>query len=241
MSDTNHYNPHGQSLLDYQRGDTAAVITVHSEGGQTTDVPVSLFFRTLDMFPLERTAVELCRGRVLDIGAGAGCHSLALQARGLPVVAIDFLPECVEVMRARGVLAAQQADIHTFEAEPFDTLLSMMNGLALVRDLAGLQPFLHNLRRLLKPDGQFLADSVDIRRTGRAQSAAIVQTRERTGRYFGESDLQMEYKGRRGTPFSQLYVDAETLTEHARQAGWTCEVVEQEATGRYLARLTPRE
>ncbi len=240
MRDTSYYNPHGQSLLDYQHGDSAAVITVHSEGGQATEVPVSLFFRPPDMFPLERTAIELCRGRVLDIGAGAGCHSLALQARGLPVVAIDFLADCVAVMRARGVVDAQQADIYTFTAEPFDTLFSMMNGLALVKDLAGLQPFLRNLRRLLNPDGQFLVDSVDLRRTGRAQSAATVQASERAGRYFGESDLQLEYKGQRGAPFSQLYVDVETLTEHARQAGWVCEIVEQEATGRYLARLTPQ-
>ncbi len=240
MTDTNHYNPHGQSLLDYQHGDTAAIITVHSEGAQPTDVPVSLFFRLPDMFPLERTALELCRGRVLDIGAGAGCHSLALQARGLAVVALDFLAECVAVMRARGVLDAQQADIYTFAAEPFDTLFSMMNGLALVQDLPGLQPFLNNLRRLLSPGGQFLVDSVDLRRTGRAQSAATVAARQRDGRYFGESDLQLEYKGRRGTPFSQLYVDAETLTKQARQAGWTCELVEQETTGRYLARLTPQ-
>lgn len=238
MTETNHYNPHGESLLDYQRGDTAAVITVHGDGGQSTDVPVSLFFRDVDTFPLERTAVELCRGRTLDIGAGAGCHTLALQARGLPVVAIDFLPECVEVMRARGVVDARQANIYTFASEPFDTLFSMMNGLALVKDLPGLQPFLNNLRRLLKPGGQFLVDSADLRRTGRAQSAATVAARERDGRYFGESDLQLEYKGRRGTPFSQLCVDAETLMEHAQQAGWTCEIVAQEATGRYLARLT---
>ncbi|MFL6209629.1 MAG: class I SAM-dependent methyltransferase [Pyrinomonadaceae bacterium] len=237
MTDTEHYNPHGQSLLDYQHGDTDAFTTVHSAGGLTTDVPVGLFFRAPDMFPLEQKALELCRGRVLDIGAGAGSHALALQARGLEVVALDFLPECVAVMRERGVREAVQADIHTFAAAPFDTLLSLMNGLALVRDLNGLQPFLASLRRLLKPSGQFLVDSVDLRRTGRPQSAAMVEAATRAGRYFGEADLQLEYKGRRGTPFTQLYVNANTLTEHAQAAGWVCEIVQQEATGRYLARL----
>jgi SAM-dependent methyltransferase len=237
VTDTEHYNPHGQSLVDYQRGDTDAFTTVHSAGGLTTDVPVGLFFRAPDMFPLEQKALELCRGRVLDIGAGAGSHALALQARGLEVIALDFLPECVAVMRARGVKEAVQADIYTFAAAPFDTLLSLMNGLALVRDLNGLQPFFASLRRLLKPGGQFLVDSVDLRRTGRPQSAAMVEAATRAGRYFGEADLQLEYKGRRGTPFTQLYIDADTLAQHAQAAGWACEIVEQEATGRYLARL----
>lgn len=234
---TEHYDPHGESLLDYLDGDMSAVITIHSAGGQRTDVPVSIFFRAPDMFPLEARALELCRGRVLDFGAGAGVHTLALQTRGLEVVALDLLPTCVAVMRRRGVRDARCASIHTFTSEPFDTLLSLMNGLSLVRDLSGLQPFLVNLKRLLKPGGQFLVDSTDLRLTGRPQSAAMVAAAERAGRYFGEADLQLEYKGRRSAPFTQLYVDAATLTTHARAAGWTCEIIEQEATGRYLAKL----
>jgi SAM-dependent methyltransferase len=239
VTSTEHYDPHGQSLLDYQHGDTAAVITIHSAGGQRADMPVSIFFRAADAFPLEAKAIELCRGRTLEIGAGAGMHALALEARGLEVVAIDFLPACVEVMRARGVRNAQQADIHTYEAAPFDTLLALMNGLALVRNLAGLQPFLKRLRQLVKPGGQFLVDSTDLRKTGRPQSAAMVEAATRAGRYFGEADLQLEYKGRRGAPFTQLYVDAVTLMEHARVAGWDCEIIVQEEMGRYLARLEP--
>jgi 2-polyprenyl-3-methyl-5-hydroxy-6-metoxy-1,4-benzoquinol methylase len=236
---TEHYDPHGQSLLDYLHGDTAAVITIHSAGGQRADVPVQIFFRAPDAFPIEAKALELCRGRTLEIGAGSGVHALALEARGLEVVAIDFLPACVEVMRARGVRNAQQADIHIYEAAPFDTLLSLMNGLAMVRDLAGLQPFLTRLRRLVKPDGQFLIDSTDLRKTGRPQSAAMVAAATRAGRYFGEADLQLEYKGHRGAPFTQLYVDADTLMEHAHAAGWDCEIIVQEELGRYLARLLP--
>ena len=78
MTKTEHYEPHGQSLLDYLHGEAQAVITVHSDGGQRTDVPVQLFFREPDHFPLELQAIELCRGRVLDIGAGAGWATLAV-------------------------------------------------------------------------------------------------------------------------------------------------------------------
>ena len=236
---TDHYNPHGVSLLDYLNGDTSTTIAVYGELVERRDVPVQLFFREPADFPaLEKKAIELCRGRVLDIGAGAGCHSLALQDRGLPVCAIDFLPECVEVMKKRGVREAHCANIHTFEAEAFDTLLSLMNGTAVVRDLAGLQPFLRDVRRLLKPDGQFLVDSTDMRQVAAPRIQAYLETKRERGEYFGEMHLQLEYKGRRGAPFTQLYVDPETLSEHATQSGWACEIVEQDESGRYLARLT---
>ncbi len=92
---TDHYDPHGQSLIDYLDGASEAFVTVYDERREPCRVPVSLFFREPDAFPpLERTALDLCRGRVLDIGAGAGCHALALQERGLDVVAIDFLSHC---------------------------------------------------------------------------------------------------------------------------------------------------
>ena len=239
---TDHYNLHGVSLLDYFNGDTSATIAVYGELVPRREVPVNLFFREPADFPmLEKKAIELCRGRVLDIGAGAGCHSLALQDRGLSVMALDFLPECVEVMKGRGVREAHCANIHTFQSAPFDTLLSLMNGTAMVRDIAGLQPFLRDTRRLLKADGQFLVDSTDMRRVAAPGIQAYLEKKRNKGEYFGEMNLQLEYKGRRGAPFTQLYVDAETLSDHASQSGWACEIVEREESGRYLARLTLRE
>ncbi|HEX8652485.1 MAG TPA: class I SAM-dependent methyltransferase [Pyrinomonadaceae bacterium] len=236
---TDHYNLHGVSLLDYLNGETETTIAVYGELVERRDVPVRLFFREPADFPaLEQRALELCRGRVLDIGAGAGCHTLALQERGLTVCAIDFLPECVEVMKKRGVREAHCADIHTFEAEAFDTLFSMMNGMAVVRDLSGLQPFLKEVRRLLKPDGQFLVDSTDMRRVAAPGIQDYLEKKRGRGEYFGEMHLQLEYKGRRGAPFTQLHVDAETLSEHAAQSGWDCQIIEQDESGRYLARLT---
>jgi len=131
---TDHYDPHGQALLDYFHGDTSATIRIH-EYGKQKEVPLSLFFRGWDEFPsLERKAIEMCRGRVLDIGAGTGCHSLVLQERGLFVYAIDFLADCVEIMKKRGVKEAHCGNIHTFDAEPFDTLLCLMNGIAVVEN-----------------------------------------------------------------------------------------------------------
>ena len=236
---TEHYNPHGQSLIDYLDGETDVVITVHDERREPSKVPVGLFFRGPEQFPtLETAALDMCRGRVLDIGAGAGCHALVLQARGLDVVAIDFLPECVEVCRRRGVRDARVADIHVFDGGPYDTLLGLMNGLAVVPRLEGLRPFLERVRTLVAAGGRFVVDSCDLRAASRVRGDPPPETLVDNGRYFGEKTLQLEYKGRRGSVFTQLYVDPDTLIDHAGAAGWSCEIVEQDETGRYLARLS---
>ena len=233
------WKPHGAALLDYFKGDTSAAVVVHGDDGETETVPIRVFFRgPADFSALEEAALDLCRGRVLDAGAGSGCHSLVLQEQGLPVCAIDIAPEAVEVMRKRGVHDARCADVFSFEAEPFDTLLLMMNGIGVVGDLAGLDRFLVEVGRLLKPDGQILLDSYDPGWTEDPGKAVPAAAGARPNRYGGEMRFQLEYKGAMGPSLEWLFVDSATLADRARRAGWSCEVIWQEEEGHYLARLT---
>jgi SAM-dependent methyltransferase len=240
------WSPHGQALLDYFRGDHSVAVLVCEEGGETEVVPVSVFFRGPSEFSaLEDAALDLCRGRVLDAGAGTGCHALVLQELGLSVCAIDVAPEAVEIMRRRGVRDARCADLFQFREGPFETILMMMNGIGVVGTLAGLDRFLGDVQRLLAPEGQLLFDSYDPRPddaegdespgTGPPTAAQGA-----SGQYPGEMRFQLEYKGRRGPTLAWLFVDPETLAAHATRAGWRCEVIWQEEEGHYLARLTRR-
>ncbi len=235
------WKPHGAALLDYFKGDTSAEVVVHGDDGETETVPIRVFFRgPADFSALEEAALDLCRGRVLDAGAGSGCHSLVLQEQGLPVCAIDIAPQAVEVMRKRGVQDARCSDVFSFGAEPFDTVLLMMNGIGVVGDLAGLDRFLVEAGRLLKPDGQILLDSYDPGWTEDRENAVPPAVGARPNRYSGEMRFQLEYKGAMGPPLEWLFVDSATLAGHARRAGWSCEVIWQEEEGHYLARLTRR-
>jgi SAM-dependent methyltransferase len=231
--------PFGLALMDFFHGDTSAKAVSHRDDGQTEDLPLDVFFREPSAFSaLERAAIDCCRGHVLDVGAGAGCHSLVLQARGLPVCAIDISPQAVEIMLKRGVQEVQCADIFTFRGGPFDTILMMMHGIGITGTLSGLDRFLDHAHRLLKPDGQILFDSLDVRYTENPLHLAYQRANRQAGRYFGEFRLQFEYRGKKGSPFSWLNVDPETLTEHAARANWSCEIIRQEENGDYLARLT---
>jgi SAM-dependent methyltransferase len=235
------WKPHEQAMHAYHRGKHDATIVVYDDY-ERDEVPVAYFFRSPDDFPqLEQLALDLCRGRVLDVGAGSGCHALALQDRGLEVTAIEILPALVEILRERGVRDVRMATWMDLEAEPFDTVLMMMNGLGLAETLGGLRRFLRDARRLVRPDGQILADSTDVRvfmekKVGRSGSS----TRRPDGRYIGELHFQLEFEGLKGPPFGQLYVDPETLAHSAEAVGWGCEIVlDPDKYGSYLARLTP--
>lgn len=232
----------GLALLDFFHGDLSAKVVIHREDGEKSDLSVNDFFRDLpDFFPTEQIALDLCRGRILDVGAGTGLHSLVLQERGFAVWAVDISLEACEVMRRRGVRQVCCADILDFKVEgeldPFDTLLILGRSIGMVERLAGLDRFLSYANGLVHPKGQILLNSMDVRCTTNPKHLAYHEANRRAGRYYGQFRLQLEYKGQRGTPFGWLYVDPEVLTDRALKAGWGCQVIHREEDGNYLARL----
>ncbi len=238
--DLDPWKPHAAAMQAYHRGKHDAVVVVYDDF-ERDEVPVSYFFRGPDQFPeVEQLALELCRGRVLDVGAGSGCHSLVLQDRGLEVTAIEILPSMVRILKERGVHDARAATWMDLQAEPFDTVLMMMNGLGLTETLAGLRRFFSEARRLVRRGGQVLADSTDVRARLDVEAGRTGALERADGRYVGELHFQIEYEGQKGEPFPQLYVDANTLIRYAREEDWGCDIVrEPDEYGNYLARLTP--
>ena len=237
--------PFGRALRAYLAGDAGAELIVRRDDGKASAVPVAVFFRDESGFTeLERSATALCRGRVLDIGAGAGSHSIALQRRGHPVTALDISPEAVAVARQQGVTTLHCVDVFAFTGGPFDTLLMMGHGIGMVETIDGLRRFLAHAPALLAADGQLLLDSLDVRVTDDAENLAYHAANRAAGRYIGEIRMRFEFQDRPGPYCGWLQADAETLRAHAERAGWQCEVVQRAEHGDYLARLlrprTPR-
>jgi len=230
--------PFGRALLAFLDGDASARVILRRDDGEEVVLPAAIFFRDEAGFtPIEESAIGLCEGRVLDIGAGAGSHSLVLQRRGYPVTAIDISPEAVTVAQRRGVVAASCADIFSFADGPFDTLLMLGHGIGMAETIAGLKHLLARAHSLLADTGQLLLDSLDVRVTDDAAHLAYHEANRSAGRYIGEIRMQFEFQDRTGPYCGWLQVDADTLREHAERAGWRCEVVHREEDGNYLARL----
>jgi SAM-dependent methyltransferase len=230
--------PFGLALLDYFQGNASAELIIRRDDGVDAALSVRHFFRAPDEFSaIDHRALSLSKGRVLDVGAGSGLHSLALQSRGFPVTAIDVSRHAVEIMSQRGVEDVHCADVFDFAGGPFDTLLMMGHGIGVVENIAGLDRFLQHARSLVAEGGQIVADSVDVQQTDDPAHLAYHEANRKAGRYVGEIRLQLEHQGRVGPPCGWLHVDAGTLGEHAKRAGWGIQVIVEEPSGEYLARL----
>lgn len=231
-------DPMGQAIRDYFETGHAGRLRVFSPQFDEDELPVAALFRTEERMPkLERTALDLCRGRVLDVGAGAGCHSLALQRRGLDVTAIDISPLSVEVMRCRGVKSAVAADLfdETFSG-CYDTVLMLMNGSGIIGQLERIPLFFHRMKQLLAAGGQVLMDSSDLRYVFENEDGSW--DIDLNAGYYGELEYQMQYQKVKGEPFDWLYVDFDTLAFHAQANGFRAELMEEGSHYDYLARLS---
>lgn len=211
----------------------AETLWLHNSYAEAEEMPLDIFFRTVEEMPeMELLALELCRGRILDIGAGAGSHALALQQQTKDVTALDISAMAVQIMKDRGVKSAVAADIVSFQGDRYDTLLLLMNGIGLTGTVDGFKRFLHQAQSMLKDDGQLLFDSSDI-------SYLYEDATHPADRYFGEVAYQYEYEGQKGEWFNWLYLDADTLTRTAEACGWLCEILFDDGEDQYLAKLSP--
>ena len=228
----------GTALLDYQNGNYSEDIVTFSSLDEKDTIPLPYLFRAhSDMPVLEKKALELCRGEVLDIGCGAGSHSLYLQKKGFKVTALDYSKGAVKTCQLRGIAKTEYSNIYNFSKGQFDTLLMLMNGIGIVGQLPKLGDFFEHLKNLLKPGGQILLDSSDIIYMFDEDENGGRWVPD-TGSYYGQVEFTMKYKDLKSEPFLWLYIDYHTLEEVAIGRGLDCELVSKGEHFDYLARLS---
>lgn len=228
----------GAAICDFHRSGKAAHLRVLSSMFDDDEMPVAHLFRTYDEMPrLERTALDASRGRVLDIGAGAGCHALALTQRGMDVKAIDISPLSCEVMRERGLDDVECINLFNPALQgQFDTLLLLMNGTGIAGKLSRLPLLLNRLKQLMNDGAQILIDSSDLRYVYENEDGSL--DIDLGGAYYGEVDYQMVYRNITGEPFDWLYADPTVLAETCRRCSLKCEIIAEGEHYDYLARIT---
>lgn len=230
-------DPMGAAIRDYQSKGKASRLRVLSSMFDEDEMPVAHLFRTFNQMPrLEQKALSMAKGRVLDIGAGAGCHALALQERGLEVKAIDISPLSCEVMKEREVKDAECVNLFNPQLQgKYDTLLLLMNGTGIAGKLNRLSMLLNRLKELLAEGGQILIDSSDLKYIYENEDGSM--DIDLNAPYYGEVDYQMQYKNIKGEPFDWLYTDPMLLASISKQCGLNCEIVEEGENYDFLARL----
>nr|WP_299174714.1 class I SAM-dependent methyltransferase [uncultured Allomuricauda sp.] len=231
----------GKALLDYHSGNYTEDIKTYSSLDEEDSLPLPYLFRSFKEMPiLEQKALQITKGKVLDIGSGAGNHSLYLQNKGFDVTALDTSEGAIAVCNQRGLKSTVKSSILDFSQDKFDTLLLLMNGIGLAGKLSAIDGFLKHLKSLLLPKGQILLDSSDI--------IYMFEQDEDGGywipdnaQYYGEVQFQMEYKGQKSLPFPWLYLDFNTLKNACEANNLNCEIVISGEHYDYLAKLSIKE
>lgn len=229
----------GKAMFDFQTHNSPEDIITETSISEEDEMSVEYLFRSYsDMPKLEQKALQLAFGKTLDVGCGAGSHSLSLQKdRNLDVVSIDISEKAIETCNLRGLKNTKVKNILDFEGEKFDTILLLMNGTGIFGKLENCNKYLSKLKSLLNPGGQILIDSSDI--------IYMFDEDEDGGKwipsdkeYYGELTFTISYKGEKEDSFDWLYLDYNTLQNAAIANGLQCELILEGEHYDYLAKLT---
>jgi len=226
----------GQAILDYQTQNAPEDLVTETNISEADEMSVAYLFRThQDMPKIEKKALQFAKGKILDVGCGAGSHSLYLQQKGFDVTAIDISPNAIKACQLRGVKDARVQHLLELENEPFDTILLLMNGTGIFGTLTETSKYLQKLKSLLTPNGQILIDSSDIiYMFDQDEDGAYMVPADG---YYGELTFNVSYKGQTEDTFPWLYLDYNTLQNAAHSNGLQCELLLEGNHFDYLAKL----
>lgn len=221
----------GQAISDYFHKQKNSQLWINTSYGEPEEMPVEVFFRSEEEMPdLEIIALNNCRGKVLDIGAGAGSHSLLLQANHFDVTALEISPVASRIIEQRGVKKVINEDIFLYAKEKYDTIIMLMNGIGLCGDINGAKKLLSHLKTLLNPGGQILLDSSDI-------SYLYEDGTPKPLSYYGEVKFQYSYRNNQGDWFKWLYIDQNSLKTIAKQLNFQWKLMYEDENDQYLVKL----
>jgi SAM-dependent methyltransferase len=213
-------DPFGNAVIEYLTNKSDAKIIVESNLTDDEEIPVSYLFRNkTDMPEKELHALQLAQGRILDVGAGSGTHSLMLQKKGHDVLSIDISKLCVDAMKTQGIQHSMCIDFFKFEdTEKFDTILFLMNGFGIAGTLNNLENLFLRCKSLLKPNGVIIGESADILYLFEEEDGSCAI--DINGAYYGEMTYKMTYKNIVGDWFPWLYVSSDLLVDCAEKSGF---------------------
>lgn len=228
-------DPLGQAILDYHRsGQDLPIRSWIDDEEEPLLYPSSFFRKENAMEAIEKTAMSLCCGKVLDVGAGAGCHSLILQSRGYDLTSLDHSVLSCEVMELRGLKKVICSEAMSFSGDSFDTILLLMNGFGIAQTEEKMPGFLFHLKSLLKPGGSIIGESTDILYMMENNVNALEVDLSRG--YYGEVEFKLRYGGTEAK-FPWIYPDEYLLEDIASQAGLRFKIIERGERHNFLCKL----
>jgi cyclopropane fatty-acyl-phospholipid synthase-like methyltransferase len=221
----------GSAMENYFEKNDNTPIRVFINKSEEPEMYPSVFFRPYkNMLKYEKIALKNSTGKVLDLGCGAGCHSLYLQNKGFNVIAVEVSKKSANVALSQGVNKVINEDWRNLTLKNFDTVLVLMNGMGLAESPTELKLMFRKLKSLLSKTGSILIDSTDV-------TYAKADWPMLDSEYFGKVQFELKYKGKTQC-FPWLFVDFETAVQTAKSVKLNVEVLERARNGHFLLRLS---
>ena len=214
----------GLALLDQLEGRREVRVVVEREDGRVDTEPVGWYFsEPRKWHASERKALRFVRGRVLDVGCGAGRVALELERRGHEVIGIDVSPLAIEVCRRRGVRDARLLRFTKVDSSlgRFDTIAMFGNNFGLFESVKRARWMLWRLRNLTGPDARIVAVSHDPYDTEAPEHLAYHERNRARGRMPGQIRVRVRYRNETGPWFDYLMVSPAEMEEIVEGTGWT--------------------
>lgn len=242
----NNQDAFGQQLMmQYNRQTPSAEIIERDDNYIDFGSAAGLYFTEYEQWSSpEQQAVERARGKILDVGCGAGRHSLYLQRKGFDVTGIDNSPGAIKVSKSRGVkkaLVRPLAGIDKFKPNSFDTILMLGNNFGLFGDAENTRRILEKMSRITTSNAQIIAGTRNPYQTSDRNHLEYHQLNKKRGRMAGQIRMRVRYRKTVGEWFDYLFVSPEEMKEILKNTDWQIEeFIEEPEEANYLAVLSKK-
>lgn len=234
----NQEDAHGMAMIDYLENGEGFEIVERDDGYfDISGGPEEYFLEFEEWNHNVKKAMEYVRGRVLDVGCGAGRHSLYLQERGHEVTGIDISPGAVEVSKKRGLKDARciSVDKVTGEMGKFDTVIMMGNNFGLLENLTRGKELLRRFYRITSEDARIIGETRDPYTVDNPDHLEYHERNRKKGRMGGELRIRVIYKKYKTPWFNYLLVSRDEMRDILRDTGWKLTTTFDGKAGVYIA------
>jgi len=237
---TNMKDIFGKALYGYWKDNRKTPYIVRRDDDYTDESSLKIYFPK-KFYSTEKAVAHFAKGKILDVGCGAGRHTLYYQDRGHDITGIDNSPLAIKVCKERGCKKAKVMDIFhpKFSPRSFDTILLFGHNIGIGGTLTGTKRLLSSLKKLIKSDGVLLLTSLDVTKPGPKIHKDYQKKNRTAGRYVGEVKIRVEYKDQVGDWFQWIHIEPKMLKKLAKETGWEIVKLHETSSGEYSAVLKP--
>ncbi|MFQ6064211.1 MAG: class I SAM-dependent methyltransferase [Candidatus Bathyarchaeia archaeon] len=214
---------YGQELWAYYKGRAVFEIVERDDGYISASTYPRIYFSDYEDWPLhEKDAMRFVKGKVLDIGCGAGRHSLYLQKKGFYVLGIDSSPLAIKLCKLRGLKKAEVMPLEdiAFKPNSFDTIIMMGGNFGLFGSFKKARRMLKRFHRMTSKNAMLIAETRDPYKTENPEHLEYHKFNKRRGRMSGQLRIRIRFGKHATRWFDYLLVSKEEMKEILRGTGW---------------------